>query len=326
MEAFERDSAVAARRALVSGAARGRRGRLAAAHAVPARPRPDRPLEGVPPAQAQDPGLHLARGRPLPHAAHAHARGGRDRAHGRARARAQRGPDRGDRARPRPRPPAVRAHRRERARRVPARALRRRASATTSTRCGSVERLERDGARAQPDRAGARRDPATTPGRTCRRRSRGGSCGWSTGSPTSTTTSTMRCAPGVLTADELPADEIAMLGDDGVGADRHARARPGRALGRRGRHRPGRGDRRRDGRGCARSCSSASTSAPHAQRERGPHRADDARAVRLLHRRSPPPSLVPGATEAERVTDYLAGMTDRFALRAFEELSVPRGF
>jgi dGTPase len=40
----------------------------------------------------------------------------------------------------------------------------------------------------------------------------------------------------------------------------------------------------------------------------------------------PPPSVVPDATEAERVTDYLAGMTDRFALRAFQELSVPRGF
>ena len=39
-----------------------------------------------------------------------------------------------------------------------------------------------------------------------------------------------------------------------------------------------------------------------------------------------PVSLVPGATEADRVTDYLAGMTDRFALRAFEELSIPRGF
>jgi dGTPase len=41
---------------------------------------------------------------------------------------------------------------------------------------------------------------------------------------------------------------------------------------------------------------------------------------------NPPVSLVAGATEADRVTDYLAGMTDRFALRAFEELSVPRGF
>ena len=41
---------------------------------------------------------------------------------------------------------------------------------------------------------------------------------------------------------------------------------------------------------------------------------------------NPPVSLVPGATDADRVTDYLAGMTDRFALRAFEELSIPRGF
>jgi dGTPase len=41
---------------------------------------------------------------------------------------------------------------------------------------------------------------------------------------------------------------------------------------------------------------------------------------------NPPVSLVAGATEADRVTDYLAGMTDRFALRAFEELSIPRGF
>jgi dGTPase len=41
---------------------------------------------------------------------------------------------------------------------------------------------------------------------------------------------------------------------------------------------------------------------------------------------APPPALVEGATEAERITDWIAGMTDRFALRAFEELSVPQGF
>jgi dGTPase len=35
---------------------------------------------------------------------------------------------------------------------------------------------------------------------------------------------------------------------------------------------------------------------------------------------------VPGASEAERIVDWLAGMTDRFALRAFTELSLPRGF
>ena len=33
-----------------------------------------------------------------------------------------------------------------------------------------------------------------------------------------------------------------------------------------------------------------------------------------------------GADLAQRVTDYLAGMTDRYAIRAFTELSVPREF
>src|SRR3954454_1819166 len=44
------------------------------------------------------------------------------------------------------------------------------------------------------------------------------------------------------------------------------------------------------------------------------------------------PELIPdegGASEADlpqRVTDYLAGMTDRYCLRAYEELTVPRAF
>jgi len=38
------------------------------------------------------------------------------------------------------------------------------------------------------------------------------------------------------------------------------------------------------------------------------------------------PPAVPGATDADRVTDYLAGMTDRFAIRAYTERAVPRGF
>jgi dGTPase len=41
---------------------------------------------------------------------------------------------------------------------------------------------------------------------------------------------------------------------------------------------------------------------------------------------NPPPSLVADATEADRVVDWLAGMTDRFALRAFTDLSLPQGF
>jgi dGTPase len=38
-----------------------------------------------------------------------------------------------------------------------------------------------------------------------------------------------------------------------------------------------------------------------------------------------PPSA-PGADLGERVVDYLAGMTDRFAIRAFEDLCIPRSF
>jgi len=34
----------------------------------------------------------------------------------------------------------------------------------------------------------------------------------------------------------------------------------------------------------------------------------------------------PGAGEAQRITDYLAGMTDRYAVRAFSALSVPASF
>lgn len=33
-----------------------------------------------------------------------------------------------------------------------------------------------------------------------------------------------------------------------------------------------------------------------------------------------------GASDAERITDWIAGMTDRFSIRAFEDLAVPTGF
>ena len=38
------------------------------------------------------------------------------------------------------------------------------------------------------------------------------------------------------------------------------------------------------------------------------------------------PADTAGAPLSDRVTDYLAGMTDRFSLRAFEALAVPKGF
>ena len=37
------------------------------------------------------------------------------------------------------------------------------------------------------------------------------------------------------------------------------------------------------------------------------------------------PAGVPGADEADRVIDYLAGMTDRFAIRAWPDRFVPQG-
>ena len=40
----------------------------------------------------------------------------------------------------------------------------------------------------------------------------------------------------------------------------------------------------------------------------------------------PPAPLTPDASDEQRVVDYLAGMTDRFAIRAFSDLSVPQGF
>jgi dGTPase len=48
------------------------------------------------------------------------------------------------------------------------------------------------------------------------------------------------------------------------------------------------------------------------------------RALFAHYAEEPPPALVEGASEAERIVDWLAGMTDRFALRAFTELSLPR--
>ena len=189
---------------------------MRAAHAVPARPRPDRPQQGVPAPEAQDAGVRRARGRPLPHAPHAHARGDPGLAHRRARAGAQRGPRRGDRARARPRPPAVRPHRRGRARRLPRASASGRAFRHHEHSLRVVDTARARRRRPQPDRAGARRDPRPLrPRAAAGARSRAGSCGWSTASPTSTTTSTTPCAPACCTRATCPPEPIAMLGDTG---------------------------------------------------------------------------------------------------------------
>jgi dGTPase len=38
------------------------------------------------------------------------------------------------------------------------------------------------------------------------------------------------------------------------------------------------------------------------------------------------PASIPDGELSVRVTDYIAGMTDRFCIRVFEELSVPTAF
>jgi dGTPase len=65
--------------------------------------------------------------------------------------------------------------------------------------------------------------------------------------------------------------------------------------------------------------------APAAQREH-PRIERMLRALFAHLADNPPPSLVEGASDAERVVDYLAGMTDRFAVRAFADLALPQGF
>jgi len=50
------------------------------------------------------------------------------------------------------------------------------------------------------------------------------------------------------------------------------------------------------------------------------------RALFAHYAEHPPPSIVAGATEHQAVVDYLAGMTDRFAIRTFSDLSLPQGF
>ena len=184
---------------------------MLAAHAIPARPRPDRALQGVPAPQAQDAGVRGARGRPLPHAPHPHARDDADLAHRRPRAAAQRGPRGGDRARPRPRPPAVRPHRRGRARPLRARALRARLPPQRALAAGRGRARARS---TSPTRC-ATGSCATRAGRASPRRSRARSCAWSTASPTSTTTSTTPCGPACYSSPTCRRRTIAVLGDTG---------------------------------------------------------------------------------------------------------------
>ncbi len=129
---------------------------------------------------------------------------------------------------------------------------------------------------------------------------------------------------GVLAPGDLPVEEIAILGPDRVGADRHAGPRPGRAL------------RARRGTSCRATRSAARCSSLRSfMFERvylGPRaRAEHEKIERVLRGLfewfCEHPEELPAAdvSEAERVIDYLAGMTDRFAIRAWTERFVPQG-
>jgi dGTPase len=53
------------------------------------------------------------------------------------------------------------------------------------------------------------------------------------------------------------------------------------------------------------------------------------RMLRILvdhYVKHPPAPMTAGASEAERIVDWLAGMTDRYAIRVFSDLAVPQGF
>jgi dGTPase len=62
---------------------------------------------------------------------------------------------------------------------------------------------------------------------------------------------------------------------------------------------------------------------PEAQRQR-PRIERTLRALFDHYLESPPPALTSDATHEQRVVDWLAGMTDRFAIRTFE--SLPEGY
>ena len=129
---------------------------------------------------------------------------------------------------------------------------------------------------------------------------------------------------GILTRDELPVEEIAVLGDTGSGridtlvrdlVERSSAAgdivqgeEVGAAM-----------DRLRT------FMFERVYLGPAARREQ-PRIERMLRGLFAHYAEHPPPALVDGAGEVERVVDYLAGMTDRFAVRVFTELAVPAGF
>ena len=164
----------------------------------------------------------------------------------------------------------------------------------------------------------------TTPAPSRRPRRRAGSCGWWTGSPTSTTTSTTPSAPACCASSSCRAPRSSCS------------ARPARSASRRSSstcwtapRRPATSCRGRKSAArcfaCGSSCSRHVYLGPEAQRQK-PRIERLLRALFDHYAEHPPPPLTPDASEEQRVVDWLAGMTDRFAIRAFADLSLPQGF
>ncbi len=129
---------------------------------------------------------------------------------------------------------------------------------------------------------------------------------------------------GVLRPDDLPAAEIELLGADRLGADRHPGPRHRRALPcRRGTSPRARRSAARCC-ACASSCSTASTWG----RRRGASTSGctgrcAASSTTTWSTRTRCRSWSPAPTTCQRVTDYLAGMTDRYCIAKFTELTIP---
>ena len=282
--------------------ARARRGAVCGAHAVSARPGPDRALEAVPPAEGEDTGLHRPSGRSLPHADDAYAGDDGDLARRRPRARAERGSDRGDRAGARSGSHAVRPRGRGRARCGVEVAVR---AALPAQRTVAPDR-----AKAQPDPRGLRRDPdahgagragdargahraarrprrvhqprhrrrpplrAARRGRPAARRDRVARLRAAAGASTGSSTTWSRLRPRQATSARARRSAVPCIG-------------------------------------CATSCSSASTL---------PMPPARSTAARTRRSSGSSPTSSTAATRADQIVEYVAGMTDRFALAYAERL------
>jgi len=131
---------------------------------------------------------------------------------------------------------------------------------------------------------------------------------------------------GIIARSDLPAEEIAVLGDGGserIDTLVHDLVEHSEAA----------GDIVQGERvgGAMRSLRTFMFDRVYLGKQARAEHAKIARVIRtLFHHYCEHPAELPPATAGDplsvRVTDYLAGMTDRFCLRAFEALAVPKGF